>query len=276
MARTAPSRHPPPLTPVIRIRNPRIGTIARLRNGPHPATYARRRIPPGSGRLRFGPDLSLAWWSADQGACGAVAAGGGPQEGGGGLWPVDAVDGDVVGVLDVPDRLLGQRPVVAVDGQAGAEVAPGVQGYLQCGRELCALACVDMSGSRQPSRSSDDDFPAPWHQPTHRAAEGSCKWPAGACLRRSSEIRKSARRSQRQARRPGRWSPGPRDGAARCRGLRVPAFQRRGLWLDQASVRRALAVLPRGRSDASTTATMSSRCSPGPSVRSRRLPGAAA
>jgi hypothetical protein len=29
----------------------------------------------------------------------------------------------------------------------------------QCGRELCALARVNMSGSREPSRSSDDDFP---------------------------------------------------------------------------------------------------------------------
>ena len=45
---------------------------------------------------------------------------------------------------------------------------------------------------------------------------------------------------------------------------------------DQASARRALAVPPRGSSDAFTTAAMSSRCSPEPSVRSRRLPGAAA
>jgi hypothetical protein len=28
----------------------------------------------------------------------------------------------------------------------------------QCGRELCALACVNMGGSQEPSRSSDDDF----------------------------------------------------------------------------------------------------------------------
>ena len=146
----------------------------------------------------------------------------------------------------------------------------------QCGRELCALARVNMSGSREPSGRPTTASPAPWSPAHPPAAEGSCKWPAGACLRRSSEIRKSARRSKHQARCPGRFSPRPRDCAACCRGQRVPAFQRRSLWLDQASARRALAVPPRGSSDASTTAAMSSRCSPEPSVRSRRLPGAAA
>jgi hypothetical protein len=29
----------------------------------------------------------------------------------------------------------------------------------QCGRELCALARVNMSSTQEPSRSSDDDFP---------------------------------------------------------------------------------------------------------------------
>src|SRR5260370_545815 len=53
---------------------------------------------------------------------------------------------------------------------------------------------------------------------------------------------------------------------------RAPAFQRRSLWLDQASARRALAVPPRGSSDASTTAATSSRCSPGLSGRSRPRP----
>jgi hypothetical protein len=48
------------------------------------------------------------------------------------------------------------------------------------------------------------------------------------------------------------------------------------LWLDQASARGALAVPPRNGTDASTTAAMSSRFSPGLSVRSRRLPGVAA
>ena len=29
----------------------------------------------------------------------------------------------------------------------------------QCGRELCALARVNISGTQEPSRSSDDGFP---------------------------------------------------------------------------------------------------------------------
>lgn len=57
---------------------------------------------------------------------------------------------------------------------------------------------------------------------------------------------------------------------------RAPAFQRRNLWLHQASARRALAVPPCGSSVASATAAMPSRCSPEPPVRSRRLPSAAA
>jgi hypothetical protein len=55
-----------------------------------------------------------------------------------------------------------------------------------------------------------------------------------------------------------------------------PAFQRRSSWLDQAGARRALAVPPRGTSDASTSAATSSRRSPEPSVRSRQPPSAAA
>ena len=52
-------------------------------------------------------------------------------------------------------------------------------------------------------------------------------------------------------------------------------FQRRNLWPDQASAGRALAVPPRGTSDAAATATTSSRCSPAPSVRWRQPPSAA-
>jgi hypothetical protein len=146
----------------------------------------------------------------------------------------------------------------------------------QCGRELCALARVNMSGTENWAGRSTTTFPVPWSPAHPPAAQGSCKRRAEARLRRSSEIRKSARRRQRQALCPGRSSPRARDCAACCRGHRVPAFQRRSLWLDQASARLALAVPPRGSSDASTTAAMSSRCSPEPSVRSRRLPGAAA
>jgi hypothetical protein len=39
----------------------------------------------------------------------------------------------------------------------------------QCGRELCALARVNMSSTREPRRSSDDDLPASrGRQPAHR------------------------------------------------------------------------------------------------------------
>ena len=68
----------------------------------------------------------------------------------------------------------------------------------------------------------------------------------------------------------------PRDCAACCRSYRAAAFRRRSLWLDRASVRRALAVPPRGSSHPPATAATSSRCSLGASVRSRRLSGAAA
>src|SRR5450631_1130365 len=50
----------------------------------------------------------------------------------------------------------------------------------QCGRELCALARVNMIGSREPGRSSGDDLPAPWSPAHPPAAQGSCKWPPGA------------------------------------------------------------------------------------------------
>jgi hypothetical protein len=143
----------------------------------------------------------------------------------------------------------------------------------KCGRELCAMARVNISGNRerqpvvrpQLSRAGVTRPPAD--------GSGSCK--RAACVDRP-EIRRSARRSKHQALCSGRSSPRPRDCAACRRGYRVPAFQRRSLWLDRASARRALAVPPRGSTAASTSAAMSSRCSPGPSVRSRRLPGAAA
>src|SRR5271169_726336 len=75
----------------------------------------------------------MAAGSADQGAGVAVAASDWPEDGVGGLWAIDAVDRDAIGVLDIPDSLLGQRPVVAVDRETGAEIAPGDQGYLQPG-----------------------------------------------------------------------------------------------------------------------------------------------
>ena len=144
------------------------------------------------------------------------------------------------------------------------------------GRELCALARVNMSEAPgNPNRSSHDGFPVPCHQPTRWRLRVRVR-PAEVAVRRSSEIRASARRSKRQALCSGRSSPRPRDRAACCRGRRAPAIQRRSLWLDQASARRALAVPPRGSNNVSATAATSSRCSPEPPVRSRRLPGAAA
>jgi hypothetical protein len=105
------------------------------------------------------------------------------------------------------------------------------------------------------------------------ATQSSCQRPASAG-RRGSASRFGAQSTRPAARDVSR--PGPRGSAPCCRGHRVPAFQRRSLWLDQASASRALAVAPRGSSDASTTARMSYRCSPEPSARSRQLPGAAA
>jgi len=146
----------------------------------------------------------------------------------------------------------------------------------QRGRELCARARVNTSGSREPSRSSGGDFPRVMVASPPTSGSGFVSTACRACLRRSSEIRKSARRSEHQA--SGRDVSRPGGGTVlhAAVGHRVPAFQRRSLWPDQASARRALAVAPRGSSGASTTAAMLSRCSPEPSVRSRQLPGAAA
>ena len=147
--------------------------------------------------------------------------------------------------------------------------------HLQCGRELCALARVNMSGTQEPSRPSDDDFPVPWSPAHPPAAQGSGKGlPRPAASIAGDPQDGSA--FEAPGLRSGRSSPRRRDCAACCRGHRAPAFQRRSLWLDQASARRALAVPPRGSSGASPTAATSSRCSPGPSVRWRRRPGAAA
>ena len=49
--------------------------------------------------------------------------------------------------------------------------------------ELCALARVNMSGSREPSRSSNDDFPGASETSPPTGGSGSCERPAGAYLR---------------------------------------------------------------------------------------------
>jgi hypothetical protein len=53
----------------------------------------------------------------------------------------------------------------------------------QCGGELCALARVNMSGTREPGRLSDDGFPVPWSPAHSPGAQGSCKRPAEGRLR---------------------------------------------------------------------------------------------
>ena len=145
----------------------------------------------------------------------------------------------------------------------------------QCGRELCGRARVKMRGTQEPNRSSDGDLPVPWSPAHPPAVPGPRKTLAEI---RCVDPRGSASRLGIRNTRPGaRDVPRPvRDGTACCRGHRASATQRRSLWLDQASARRALAVPPRGISDASATTATSFRCSPETPVRSRRPPSAAA
>src|SRR5215813_7988793 len=62
--------------------------------------------------------------------------------------------------------------------------------YPPCGRELCALARVNITGGREPSRSSDDDFPRAGVTSPPTGRSGSCNRPAGsACVdRRRSAV----------------------------------------------------------------------------------------
>jgi hypothetical protein len=53
----------------------------------------------------------------------------------------------------------------------------------QCGRELCALARVNMSGTENRAGRPATTFPVVWSPAHPPAAQGSCKRPAGACLR---------------------------------------------------------------------------------------------
>jgi hypothetical protein len=127
---------------------------------------------------------------------------------------------------------------------------------------------------RDRRRSSDDDVCLRGRRPTSVAPAPGTGPPRPAGVDR----RGSAGRSSFAG-------PGPSLGtflvpsAGPCGMLPrrpCPAFQRRSSWLDQASVRRALAEPPAGRMDASATAATYSLCSPEPSVRSRLPPSAAA
>jgi hypothetical protein len=64
----------------------------------------------------------------------------------------------------------------------------------QCGRELCALARVNMGGIREPSRSSGGDFSLSWSPARPAAVQGRASGLPRPRLRRSSEIHKPARR----------------------------------------------------------------------------------
>jgi hypothetical protein len=69
---------------------------------------------------------------------------------------------------DTP-RARGPRASGTIANQGNVRPAAIEDVHPQCGRELCALACVNMSGTQEPSWSSDDDFPVPW-LPAHPPA----------------------------------------------------------------------------------------------------------
>jgi hypothetical protein len=155
---------------------------------------------------------------------------------------------------------------------------PGhVRAIGQTGRESWTLSRVDMSEvpTTRPRRSSDD-VAVPW-SPAHDplAAPG----PRGTAAETSGPgpSRSVGRlgRSRREAPLLGTFRVSSAGLCGMLPRAPCPASQRRKLWLDQPGARRALAVPPRGSSDASATTT-SSRFSPELSGRSRRRLSAAA
>ena len=165
------------------------------------------------------------------------------------------------------------RPVAAHPGNRAGRTRPARRGPP---RELCALARVNMVKAPE-NRTGRPTvaFTGRWSPAQPPAAPSPRETPAEArCVDHWGSASRLGDWSTRSC---ARDVPRPvsRDCAARCRGHCAPAFQRRSLWLDQASARRALAVPPRRSSDASASATTLSRCSPEPPVRSRRPPGAA-
>jgi hypothetical protein len=63
----------------------------------------------------------------------------------------DAVDTAVAKAIASAQALIAGRHALRTPPAAVEDV------HSQCGRELCALARVNMSGSQEPSRSFDDD-----------------------------------------------------------------------------------------------------------------------
>jgi hypothetical protein len=144
-------------------------------------------------------------------------------------------------------------------------------------REFCALARVKMSEvPENRTGRPTTTFSVPWSLAHPLAAPGPCERPAETrCV---DPPRSASRLGVRRTRLSGRGVRSPVRGSVRhaAAATGASATQRRSLWLDQASARRALAVPPRGISDASATTATSCRCSPETPVRSRRLPSAVA
>ncbi len=100
-------------------------------------------VPPSAPNGVAGSDPNVAF--------GVVAASDWPRHGSAGLRAVDAILREANGgLLDIEDRLLGQRPVAAVDREIVVEVAV-VQGYLG----LSAAGPLPRQCCRCPVRSSD-------------------------------------------------------------------------------------------------------------------------
>src|SRR5580698_766456 len=141
------------------------------------------------------------------------------------------------------------------------------------GRELCALARVVVNGDPGIELALRRRLPVWWLLAHPPAVPGPHKTPAADCVDR----RRSADRLGVRSNRPfGRVVPRPVRGAERHAAVaQRPAWHRRSFWLEPTSVRRALAVPMQISSDASATAATPSQSFTEPSVRSRRLPGAA-
>jgi predicted amidohydrolase len=80
------------------------------------------------------------------------------------VFPELALHGYALGQAGGDHSLRADDPRLAGLAEAGPDVLVGFHedGGVRRGRELCALARVNMSGTREPSRSSGGGFPVPW------------------------------------------------------------------------------------------------------------------
>src|SRR5260370_22728669 len=83
------------------------------------------------------------------------------------------------GAERVSDQAAGHRNQDRLSARNIAPAAAIEDVHAQCGRELCARACVNMSGTQEPSRSSDDGFAVPWLPAHPPAAPGPREGLAG-------------------------------------------------------------------------------------------------